>query len=325
MGSVSQRTVRRRRVFYIPGYDPVHPRRYRELYRSEGQAQAAISGYELNLSPGRDKGLYGWHVEARIEGRQVETDFSVLIWSDIVRDSMAGSILRTYLELARTAWIYVGSGTLGCILRLRKGPAIAALYPVFMLLLQLLVAVLAGGLAGWAVVRGAALLPEIAAGQEAAAAAAGVAAAGLTAIAVLRWFRRQDGRFLAYYLMHNFAYSASLRGRNPPELEARIAAFADEIAAALTTEVDEVLVVGHSSGAHLGASVLADLIRRGAWRADGPALSFLTLGQVMPMVAFLPEAWRLRADLRYLSTRDEIAWVDVTAPGMAAPSRSAIR
>jgi len=28
--------VRRRRVFYIPGYDPIHPRRYRELYRKEG-------------------------------------------------------------------------------------------------------------------------------------------------------------------------------------------------------------------------------------------------------------------------------------------------
>ena len=30
------REVRRRRVFYIPGYDPIHPRRYRELYRKEG-------------------------------------------------------------------------------------------------------------------------------------------------------------------------------------------------------------------------------------------------------------------------------------------------
>ena len=33
-----------RRVFYIPGYDPFHPRRYRELYRTEASAQAAIPG-----------------------------------------------------------------------------------------------------------------------------------------------------------------------------------------------------------------------------------------------------------------------------------------
>ena len=33
------------------------------------------------------------------------------------------------------------------------------------------------------------------------------------------------------------------------------------------------------------------------------------------MVSFLRDAWRLRADLAYLSTRDELTWVDVTAPG----------
>ena len=41
----------RRRVFYIPGYDPIHPRRYRELYRKEGRDQAQISGYGLELTP----------------------------------------------------------------------------------------------------------------------------------------------------------------------------------------------------------------------------------------------------------------------------------
>ena len=33
------------------------------------------------------------------------------------------------------------------------------------------------------------------------------------------------------------------------------------------------------------------------------------------MVSFLPEARRLRRDLAYLSARDELTWVDVTAPG----------
>ena len=47
--------VRRRRVFYIPGFDPVHPRRYRELYRKEGAEQAGISGYQLDLKPKQTK------------------------------------------------------------------------------------------------------------------------------------------------------------------------------------------------------------------------------------------------------------------------------
>jgi hypothetical protein len=115
--------------------------------------------------------------------------------------------------------------------------------------------------------------------------------------------------------MHDYAYSAASKGATPPELEARMATFTEEIAAALTTDVDEVLVVGHSSGAHLGVSILADLIRQGRVAADGPTLSFLTLGQVVPMVSFLRDAHRLRADLAYLSTRVELTWVDVTAPG----------
>jgi len=115
--------------------------------------------------------------------------------------------------------------------------------------------------------------------------------------------------------MHDYAYSARTNGANPPELEARMAEFVARISAALQSDVDEVLIVGHSSGAHLGVSILADLIRTGQMDARSPALSFLTLGQVVPMVSFLPNAWRLRADLAFLSEQSTPFWVDVTAPG----------
>lgn len=51
-----EQDIKTRRVFYIPGYDPIHPRRYRELYRKEGTAQADISGYEIALKPKAVKG-----------------------------------------------------------------------------------------------------------------------------------------------------------------------------------------------------------------------------------------------------------------------------
>ncbi|MEM1375329.1 MAG: hypothetical protein AAGF78_13205 [Pseudomonadota bacterium] len=296
----TQHEVSRRRVFYIPGYDPIHPRRYRELYRKEGRDQAAISGYEIALSPKTGTGNYGWHVEAGIDGRTTAADIEVLVWSDIVRGSMETGIPGTYAQLARTSWTYIASGALRRLMWLRKGPVIAALYPIVMLLLQLLAACLVAGVAAWAL----GWIHPLAGWL------------GLAAIpAVLLWFRSKDAKLYAYYLMHDYAYSAQHGGANPPELEARMAEFGDMIAEALRDDVGEVLVVGHSSGAHLGVSILADLIRSGRVPADGPALSFLTLGQVVPMVSFLPKAYRLRADLQYLSARDEIAWVDVTAPG----------
>ena len=321
MGQTGERAVEKRRVFYIPGYDPIHPRRYRELYRREGADQAKISGYDIELSAKKSGGPYGWHVRGQMDGAEVQADFEVLVWSDIVRDSMGLGIGATYVQLARTAWIYIASGTLRRLMRLRKGPVIAALYPVVFLLVQFLIAV--------CVAYGAATLVGFVGSKIAAMIYpdrmftplfypiifTALAIGCLVAWLVLRWFRVKDGKFFAYYLMHDYAYSAQSKGANPPELEARMAEFGARIGDALQGEHDEVLVVGHSSGAHLAVSILADLIRAGHVRDGGPVLSFLSLGQVVPMVSFLPEARRLRRDLRYLSTRGELTWVDVTAPG----------
>ena len=302
MTTADSQRVKTRRVFYIPGYDPFHPRRYRELYRKEAAAQAEVSGYQIALKPKAGKGRYGWQVQAEIGGAAVTTDVEVLVWSDLVLGSMGSSIAATYLQLVQTAWAYIGSGALFRLMRLRKGPMIAALYPIGMLLVQLLVACLLGWLVGR--LAGIALPRPLA------------AIAGLAAILlVLRWWRRQDRHFYAYYLMHDYAFTAAARGAIPPELAARMQVFGQAIAAALHSEVDEVLVVGHSSGAHLAISVLADLIRAGQVLEKGPALGLLSLGQVVPMVSFLPDAGRLRADLAYLSARPELTWVDVTAPG----------
>ena len=301
-----EQTVKRRRVFYIPGYDPIHPRRYRELYRKESTDQARISGYKIGLKPKTTKGNYGWSVNAEIDGVQVDAQVEVLVWSDIVRISMRNSILATYGQLVQTAWVYIASGALWRLMKLRKGPVIAALYPVGMLLVQLLIAVLAGRVvfAALTYFGGPFWFKGL------------VASVGVfVGWSVLEWFKKHDGKFFAYYLMHDYAFGAATRGANPPALESRMAEFGEVVAEALKSDVDEVLVVGHSSGAHLGVSILADLVRAGLVPDDGPDLGFLTLGQVVPMVSFLRDAHRLRADLRYLSQRDELTWVDVTAPG----------
>ena len=289
----------RRKVFYIPGYDPIHPRRYRELYRKEGRDQAAISGYSLTLTPKVSKEPYGWRVDADIGG-QVQAEVEVLVWSDIVRGSMAQGIAATYLQLVRTAGAYILTGALFRLMRLRKGPTIAALYPIGMLLLQMAVALGTG----YGLFRLGGLVHPV----------LGIVVGLATFVQILRGFRKYDSRLFAFYLMHDYAYSAQSLGANPPELEARILEFRKIIADAMAEPFDEVLVVGHSSGAHLAVSVLADMIREGL-PAEHPALGLLSLGQVMPMISFLPRAQRLRRDLHYLAAREELTWVDVTAPG----------
>ncbi len=62
-------------------------------------------------------------------------------------------------------------------------------------------------------------------------------------------------------------------------------------------------------------TILANLLRQNRLPANGPKLNFLSLGQVVPMVSFLPKADGLRADLHYLSQSEDVFWLDVTAPG----------
>ncbi len=313
--------VTRRHVLYVPGFDPVPPRAYRERYRREAQAQAALSGYEIANGKATKGARFGWQVEARIEGATVSVDLEVLYWADIVRKSMGSGIAATYWALLRTAWIYIGSGALFRLMRLRKGPVIAALYPVAVLLGQALAAALVWFAAWWAflwasegvlaLIEGPAWIMQSYFGERA---WFGLLVPGpIAAWLFLRWCARRDHLY-AWYLMKDYAFSSGLRGAYPPEQEARMAEFGDRIAAVLASDVDEVLVVGHSSGAYIALSVLADLIRAGRVPEGGPVLSLLTLGHVVPMVSFLPRAGRLRADLAFLSAQD-VPWVDVTAPG----------
>lgn len=303
--------VRKRRVFYIPGYDPHPPRRYRELYRTEGQKQAEISGYRIAVRKGPK---HTWEVASEIDGARIRAGFEVLEWSDIVQKTMDRSLAGTYLQLLRVIWTYVSTGTLRRLTWLGKGPIIAGFYPVLGLLVQLAIGLVIGLIAG-AIVAGVV-------GYLVSLVVSGIGFGWLrwlvalpVAWLVLHWFRARDGKLFIHYLMHDFAYTAQARGAYPDELQTRIEDFATRVQKAMASDADEVLLVGHSSGAALAVSVLAEVLRRDTVRASGPALSLLTLGQAIPMLSFLPEAKALRRDLRALSTEDRITWVDVSAPG----------
>ena len=291
--------VFRRRVFYIPGFDPFPPRRYRELYRTESQEQARISDYTIAQEPLRSADNFGWRVTSTIAGRDTVSDITVLTWSDLVKSSMERGVLWTYLSLFKTAWIYIASGALRDVMKLRKGPVIAALYPVGFLIAQLGFAILCAAVLSsvvWSV------HPVL-----------GIVSWGII-WPILALFQKYDGKIFAHYLMQDYAHTARHRGAYDPELSTRLDAFGHSIEEALGNGYDEVLVVGHSSGAHLGVSVLARLERAGIVTPKCP-ISFLSLGHVVPMVSFLPAATELRSDLKQLGNSDAVTWVDVTAPG----------
>ena len=162
------------------------PSRYRELYRTESQEQARISDYTIAQEPLRNADTFGWRVTSTIEGRDTVSDITVLTWSDLVKSSMDRGVLWTYLSLFKTAWIYIASGALRDVMKLRKGPVIAALYPVGFLIAQLGFAILC-----------AALLSSVLWPMHP---VLGIVSWGII-WPILALFQKYDGKIFAHYLM----------------------------------------------------------------------------------------------------------------------------
>ncbi len=275
------------------------PRRYRELYRVEGKKQAEISGYSLSIkgATGQNE-RYHWMVNTHIDGAETDTRIEFLLWNDIVFDSMRNSIPQTYWLLLKTLWLYLSSGALGALRRLRRAPILAAMYPVVVLMGQIAFSAMLGKVLGGFVGGAVGLTLGV----------------GLFYL-MLVLFRRLDKHFFAYYLLHDFAFWAQDGGAMPAVLGRRVDQFCDRICEVLDSDVDEVLIVGHSSGAHLAVVLAAEVLRR---RADAPKLALLTLGQAIPVTSFLPAASDLRRDLQQISKREDVKWLDVSAPGDGA-------
>ena len=301
--------VARRKVFYVSGFDPLGARRYRELYRTEGPLQGDVVGYELDVKgqPRVKGGNYAWTVRHRHGAIKTESDFEFLGWDDIVRHSIRPSLGYVYSLMFRTLWCYVSSGAIRSMWRLRSGPLIAGLVPAALMIFYLVYAGLIGTAAG--------LLLAGPFGLPAWLAVMLGFGAGFASMHATRAFEEQ---MMIYFMVNDLGYSARERGRYPGPLSDRLDEFADRINDAIKSrEYDEVLIVGHSSGAQLGVSALARAVRK--YGLDGNSqVGLMTLGQSIAMTSFLPNAEDLRADLAQLADDPRIFWLDVTAPGDGA-------
>ena len=306
----------RRAVFFVPRHGGPDAAALRTRALDEGARRGGPSAEAPRAIPGMPR--RGAFALAAGEGLQRRESFVELLdWRDLPDAAMPTALRSGYLALARTGWTYLRTGALGRLLRLNRAATLVAAARAGGLALQALLALSIGVIGG----------RTIAEGLSGLAAASGLpnwpvmflaGFAGASAvILVLRICRARDPELLAYHAIRSLAYLSSRRGAYPAELDRRISAFAGRIGWALRQDVDEVLVVGHGDGAALAVSAVAEAVRWGDLPDGAPALSVLTLGQTIPLVGFLPEASRLRADLRDLSLREDVCWVDLSDPADA--------
>jgi pimeloyl-ACP methyl ester carboxylesterase len=287
--------VKRRTVFYLPGFDPRGPVYYHGLYSSEGSKQAAINGLALNVS--RRKTVDDCEAMWTIEAEGVSTQYRFLRYEDIVRAQWPRNGLAMYAAILRYSWHFLRMGVFAMILRNSWPSFVAVTYPPVLLigmfgaslLIGLLIAALLSpvlGAAGWLALPAAFALPFAA-------------------------YRVLETRFNAFWLARSCAFLVDRSLGKVPAIEQRILVFAERAAKAVNSGgSDEVLLVGHSVGTHLAVTVAARALEK---LDPGKHLSLMTLGQAIAMTPDEPPARQFRDDLLKISLSGQIDWIDVTS------------
>jgi hypothetical protein len=118
------------------------------------------------------------------------------------------------------------------------------------------------------------------------------------------------------WILRSYAFTGRMGNGGVPALDARLDAMAAAVVRqAQRNEDDEILVVGHSSGSIMAASVLARAFQQDPQLARrGPAIALLTLGHCMPLLSDLPGAARFREELALLAGQESLCWVDFSDP-----------
>ncbi|WP_338665642.1 hypothetical protein VQH23_10785 [Pararoseomonas sp. SCSIO 73927] len=295
--------VRHRRVFYVPGYDPRSPRTYFLLFSRELRKFAALHGITARMRAGKEDPATSWHVTADWPGGPVKTTVDCLSWHEIAVRDFAVPKWRVALLSLRVLWDAVWTGTVWRMLRLNWKFGIFSLYPWGMALLYALAAL--GLVAACLTLAGAVGLPRL----------AGLAPAALGLYGLLRLTEILDRRFFVWYLINDWIFTWRHRTRRDPEADARFESFARRVAdAAEDPSLDEVLVIGHSSGSFVSISIVArarELMREVEGR---PRLALMTVGGNTPIAVAGRQPSPARAAMQALVTDGGMLWVDYFAP-----------
>lgn len=347
--AANRRSVRRRHVLFISGFDPQGPARYHAMFRDEGQRQAEVGAYRLSIGPRRRSGPHrsAWQVDfARAAGSRVQspveerarfaTDAASSGYSMApsmapdpaqgpppdgdadVQSTSTVEFLR-WDDLVRAHWPKPGPRLAWLALRnlvrmMRNGvftrawrttwPAAVALFLPGMLIAAWCVLAVSTATTLWAIWAGQLPRPWL---------LLPLAALGALALATIwSWRRAQMG----WLTRSTHMVLAQARGRYTG-LDDRIDEFAAHLRSlARDSTIDELMVVGHSSGCMLALSTVARAFpaSENGERTAPEHLSLLTLGQCIPLLSFQPEAAGFRREIETAAVATAGRWVDITAP-----------
>jgi hypothetical protein len=296
--------VQHRHIIYVQGYDPRGLAQYYRMFRTELRKFGRL--YHLSAIIGRpqiapDGETASWTIETKADDWQTRTNYDFLRFEDLIQRDLAAPIWATVFKAVWIYWRLVFGGTFARFWKANWRFATFITYPHFLLLLEALCA--AGIAFGFEQGLDALGIPDPF--SIAAAIALFVALLGT----VLKYTENQT---YLLYLLSDTIWTWEFSHRQRVEWDQRIDRFALHLVnVARSSQAEEIVVVGHSSGSFLGTEILARALRLDpALGQHGPRIVLLTLGGNFPIVGFHAASQDFRDHLRQLAIEPSIDWID---------------
>jgi pimeloyl-ACP methyl ester carboxylesterase len=296
--------VQHRHIIYVQGYDPRGLAQYYRMFRTELRKFGRL--YQLSASISRpqvaaDGETASWTIETKAGDWQTRTSYDFLRWEDLIQRDLAAPIWGTVFHAIWIYWRLVFSGTIARFWKAHWRFATFITYPHVVLMIEALGSL---GIAfGFAKGLQALGIPELF--SIAAAAALFIATIGTV-------LKTTENSTYLLYLLSDTIWTWEFSHRQRPEWDQRIDRFAQYLASvARSSDAEEIVVVGHSSGSFLGAEILARALELdpGLGR-HGPRIVLLTIGGNFPIVGFHAASKDFRDHLWQLAIEPSIDWID---------------
>jgi hypothetical protein len=296
--------VKHRHIIYVQGYDPRGLAQYYRMFRTELRKFGRLYQLTATISPPQrtpDGETASWTIETKADDWQTRTSYDFLRWEDLIQRDLAAPIWRTVLHAMMIYWRLVFGGTIARFWRAHWRFATFITYPHFVLFLE---ALLSLGIA-FGVAKGLQALdiPD----------PVSIAAAAIVFLGTIRTLLKYtENRTYLRYLLSDTIWTWEFAHRRRPDWDERIDRFAQHLVnVARSSDAEEIVVVGHSSGSFLGAEILARALKLDpALGRHGPRIVLLTIGGNFPIVGFHAASTDFRDHLRLLAIEPSIDWID---------------
>jgi hypothetical protein len=296
--------VQHRHIIYVQGYDPRGLAQYYRMFRTELRKfgrlyQVAATISRPQSAPEGERA--SWTIETKSSDWQTRTNYDFLRFEDLIQRYLAAPIWGTVSQATWIYWRLVFGGTIARFWKASWRFATFITYPHVVLLAEA-----SGSLAvALAFAKGlnALGIPDL----------LGIAAAIAVFVALLGIvLKYSENQTYVLYLLSDTIWTWEFSHRQRPEWDQRIDRFAQYLTeVARTSDAEEIVVVGHSSGSFLGTEILARALKLDPFLGrHGPRIVLLTIGGNFPIVGFHAVSQDFRDHLRLLAIEPSIDWID---------------